>query len=164
MANSGLGWWKQRKVCNQRWKGARSLTLFLMQHLIQSITPPMPPLLCSWTLAHLLEKRLLMSPPRSGVLPHVTKVLQHLLYITPPLIRLIHTYLYSQLNIIIFSFKVLFSSVVKFITSSWNCKYAPNLLILRYNFHSCHPLAPQSHQNVLLSSTLLLIFFNINTS
>lgn len=68
------------------------------------------------------------------------------------------------IEIIIFSFKVLFSSVVKFITSSWNCKYAPNLLILRYNFHSCHPLAPQSHQNALLSSTLLLIFFNINTS
>lgn len=74
------------------------------------------------------------SPSGAGVLPHVTKVLRQLMYITLTLIRFIHIYLYSQLNKNIFSFKVSFSSVMKFIISSQNCKYTPNLLILRCYF------------------------------
>lgn len=36
------------KVCSQRWKEAKSLTLLLMQHILQSITQTMLPLLFSW--------------------------------------------------------------------------------------------------------------------
>lgn len=103
---------RQSKVCNRSWKGARSPTLLLVQHLTESGTSSMPPPVFSWNTSSSFTKEITDFTICIRSLTTSTRSITAFVYSHSPLLSTEKT----------ISFKILVSSLQEFGISCLNCK------------------------------------------